>query len=134
EVTEILRRSHGLAKDDYDDFAVSSPLEVVRAVDATIRILSRMVQSIAALSLLVGGIGVMNIQLVSVAERTQEIGIRSAIGAAPRQIMRPFLLEALVLSSLGAAGGVALGLAVASLVSRWMTWAGVVSPAGVAGV
>jgi putative ABC transport system permease protein len=77
---------------------------------------------------------VTNIQLVSVAERTQEIGIRAAIGASPRQIMRQFLLEALVLSSLGAAGGVALGLAVASLVSRWMTWAGVVSPAGVAGV
>jgi len=71
EVAEVLRRTHGLARGAYDDFTVSSPLEVVRAVDRTIRILTRLLQSIAALSLLVGGIGVMNIQLVSVAERIE---------------------------------------------------------------
>lgn len=133
EVTEILRRSHGLAHDDYSDFTVSSPLEVVRAVDATIRILSRLLQSVAALSLLVGGIGVMNIQLVSVAERTQEIGIRSAIGAAPTQIMRQFLAEAATLSLAGAALGVVLGVAIAALVAEGMGWPRVISLTGVIG-
>src|SRR5262249_55673511 len=91
EITSILRRTHALGRDDTDDFTVSSPLEVVRAADRTTRILTGLLQGIAAISLLVGGIGVTNIQLVSVAERTQEIGIRSAIGASPRQILRQFL-------------------------------------------
>lgn len=133
EVTEILRRTHGLARGDYDDFTVSSPLEVVRAVDATIRILSRLLQSVAALSLLVGGIGVMNIQLVSVAERIQEIGIRSAIGASPGQLLRQFLAEAATLSLTGAMLGVVVGVAVATLVAEAMGWPRVISPFGVIG-
>jgi putative ABC transport system permease protein len=133
EVTEIVRRTHGLAAGELDDFTVSSPLEVVRAVDATIRILSRLLQSVAALSLLVGGIRVMNIQLVSVVERTEEIGIRSAIGASPRQIMRQFLVEAATLSAAGAALGVLLGVAVAALVAEGMGWPRVISPMGVIG-
>jgi putative ABC transport system permease protein len=133
EVTETLRRTHALARGDYDDFTVSSPLEVVRAVDATIRILSRLLQSIAALSLLVGGIGVMNIQLVSVAERIQEIGIRSAIGASPAQVMRQFLAEAAALSLAGALLGVVLGVTVATLVAEAMGWPRVISVSGVVG-
>jgi len=133
EVTEVLRRTHGLARGAYDDFTVSSPLEVVRAVDRTIRILTRLLQSIAALSLLVGGIGVMNIQLVSVAERIEEIGIRAAIGASPRQILRQFLAEAATLSLLGAALGVAVGVTVAALVAGWMGWPRVISGLGVVG-
>jgi len=112
---------------------VTSQLVVVRAVDATIRILSRLLQSIAALSLLVGGIGVMNIQLVSVVERTEEIGIRSAIGASPRQILRQFLVEAATLSAAGAALGVVLGVAVAALVAEAMGWPRVISVVGVIG-
>ena len=73
-------------------------------------ILTGLLAGIAAVSLLVGGIGIMNIQLVSVAERTHEIGIRAAIGASPEQIMRQFLAEALVLALLGSGAGVALGL------------------------
>lgn len=133
EVTETLRRTHALAHGDYDDFTVSSPLEVVRAVDATIRILSRLLQSIAALSLLVGGIGVMNIQLVSVAERIQEIGIRSAIGASPGQVLRQFLAEAAALSLAGALLGVVLGVTVATLVAEAMGWPRVISVFGVVG-
>jgi len=133
DLTDIIRRTHGIGKGDFDDFTVSSPLEVVRAADRTARILSGLLKGIAALSLLVGGIGVMNIQLVSVAERTEEIGIKSAIGAAPRQLMGEFLLEAAALSAFGAACGVVLGIVVASIVAHWMGWPRVISPIGVVG-
>ena len=131
EVTRALRRTHNLQKGDFDDFSVSSPAEVVRAVQKTSGILGGLLQGIAAVSLLVGGIGIMNIQLVSVAERTKEIGIRSAIGGAPRQILLQFLSEALVLSLFGAAVGVALGLSVAAVVANFMGWTRVISPEGV---
>jgi putative ABC transport system permease protein len=130
EVTLALRRTHGIQKGDFDDFSVSSPAEVVRAVQRTSGILGGLLQGIAAVSLLVGGIGIMNIQLVSVAERTKEIGIRSAIGGAPRQILLQFLSEALVLSLIGAAAGVALGLTVAAVVANVMGWTRVISPEG----
>lgn len=132
EVTEVLRHTHAISANDFDDFKVSSPLEVIRAVDRTTQILSHLLQSIAALSLLVGGIGVMNIQLVSVAERTEEIGIRSAIGASPRQILRQFLAEAAALSLSGALSGVIVGMLVATIVAAWMGWPRVISPVGVA--
>ena len=80
------------------------------------------------MSLLVGGIGIMNIQLVSVAERTHEIGIRAAIGAAPEQIMRQFLAEAVVLATTGALAGVALGVGIGLVVSKQMNWPGAVAP------
>jgi len=131
EVAQALRRTHGLQKGDFDDFSVSSPAEVVRAVQRTSGILGGLLQGIAAVSLLVGGIGIMNIQLVSVAERTKEIGIRSAIGGSPRQILVQFLSEALVLSLIGAVAGVALGLGVAVVVANFMGWSRVISPEGV---
>jgi len=130
EATATLRRTHGLQRGDFDDFSVSSPAEVVRAVQRTSGILGGLLQGIAAVSLLVGGIGIMNIQLVSVAERTREIGIRSAIGGSPRQILFQFLSEALVLSLIGAAAGVALGLSVATVVANFMGWTRVISPEG----
>lgn len=133
EVSTILRRSHALSKADLDDFTVSSPLEVVRAADRTSKIITRLLQGVAALSLLVGGIGVMNIQLVAVAERIEEIGIKSAIGASPGQILVQFLAEAAVLSVCGAACGVALGVGVATAVAGWMAWPRVISLAGVVG-
>jgi putative ABC transport system permease protein len=132
EITEILRRSHGIESADFDDFSVSSPAEVVRAADRTSRILGGLLQIIAAVSLLVGGIGIMNIQLVSVAERTREIGIRSAIGASGRQIMKLFLAEAMVLSLVGALFGIGIGLGVATGVASWMGWPRVISSAGIA--
>jgi putative ABC transport system permease protein len=132
EVTEILRRSHGLEPGEPNDFTASSSLEVIRAADRTSRILTTLLAAIAAVSLLVGGIGIMNTQLVSVAERTEEIGIRAAIGASPHQILIQFLTEALALTLVGTTLGVALGVGVASLVAEWMAWPRVISLGGVA--
>ncbi len=132
EVSRILRQTHRLGPDDEDDFKTKSPLEVIRAADRTSRILSGLLAGIAFVSLLVGGIGIMNIQLVSVAERTGEIGIRAAIGASPRQILGQFLSEAAALSLLGVTIGVIAGIAVASGVASWMAWPRVISPPGVA--
>jgi putative ABC transport system permease protein len=132
EITEILRRAHGLEGDEANDFSVSSPLEVIRAADTTSRILSTLLAAIAAVSLLVGGIGIMNIQLVSVAERTAEIGLRAAVGASPRQILVQFLVEALVLTLLGTLLGVTLGVGIATGVASWMAWPRIVSLGSVA--
>src|SRR6201990_2803951 len=100
---------HGYSRSEPADFDVVSPDDVTRAADETARILTALLAGIAAVSLLVGGIGIMNIQLVSVAERTHEIGIRAAIGASPGQIMRQFLVESCVLAAAGALVGVLIG-------------------------
>jgi putative ABC transport system permease protein len=121
EVTEILRSTHGKAKGQ-EDFQVLSPDEVTRVAEQIGGILTGLLAGIAGISLLVGGIGIMNIQLVSVAERTHEIGIRAAIGAAPDQILRQFLAEAVVLASLGSGAGVALGVTASVLVAERMGW------------
>ncbi|MEN9580752.1 MAG: hypothetical protein RJA70_3761 [Pseudomonadota bacterium] len=131
EVTEILRRAHGLRPGEPNDFNVTSPLEVIRAAEQTSSILSMLLAAVAAVSLLVGGIGIMNIQLVSVAERTREIGMRAAIGASPQQILFQFLTEALILTLIGTAAGVALGIGIAVVVANLMGWPQVISPQGV---
>jgi putative ABC transport system permease protein len=133
ETTEILRRTHHIAPAEALDFEVISPDDVTRAADQTSRILTGLLAGIAAVSLLVGGIGIMNIQLVSVAERTHEIGIRAAIGASPAQIMRQFLVESSLLSGIGAAVGVGIGLGMALAVAKFMHWPSVISPGAVIG-
>jgi len=133
EASDVLARSHGTSDEDDGDFRVTSPLEIIRAVERTSGVLTNLLRGIAAVSLLVGGIGIMNIQLVSVAERTREIGIRAAIGASPTQILHQFLWEGLALTLVGAASGVVLGLAIASVTSEVMQWPRVISGAGVAG-
>jgi putative ABC transport system permease protein len=122
EVIAILRRTHQIGPEKIDDFHVSSPDDVTRVVDSVGSILTGLLGGIAAISLLVGGIGIMNIQLVSVAERTHEIGIRAAIGASPEQIERQFIAEAIVLAVLGSAAGVALGVLLSFLVARQLHW------------
>jgi putative ABC transport system permease protein len=133
EIIDILRRTHAVVPGQEDDFRVTSPMDVVRAAESTSHVLEGLLRAIAAVSLLVGGIGIMNIQLVSVAERTNEIGIRAAIGASPRQIMTQFLFEAFALTAVGALSGVALGLLVAVVTARVMQWPQVISPLGALG-
>ena len=124
EVVPIMRRSHRLSEGEPDDFRTGSPVQAAAAARLVSNTLTGLLIGIAAVSLLVGGIGVMNIQLVSVAERTQEIGIRSAIGASPRQILVQFLSEAVVLSFTGSLAGVLLGWLLSSLVAEAMGWSG----------
>ena len=109
EVEDILRRRHKLEDDDKNDFAVISPEQVLEIVGQVTMILSFFLGAIASISLLVGSIGIMNIMLVSVTERTREIGIRKAVGAKRRDILMQFLLEAVVLSFVGGGIGITGG-------------------------
>jgi len=122
EAVSIMRRSHQLYETQEDDFRMASPAQFARLARNVSSILTGLLVGIASVSLLVGGIGVMNIQLVSVAERTQEIGIRSAIGASPRQILAQFLAEAVVLSLSGSLLGAGLGWLASSAVAKAMAW------------
>ena len=111
---ETLMRERRRAADGEDDFSVRDMKELVAAFTSTTRLLTSLLGGVAAVSLLVGGIGIMNIMLVSVTERTREIGIRLAIGALGSEVLTQFLVEAVVLSSLGGAMGITLGLAAAA--------------------
>jgi putative ABC transport system permease protein len=122
EIVEILRRRHQLEARDADDFDVISPDEATRVADQTAAILTGLLAGIAAVSLIVGGIGIMNILLVSVAERTYEIGIRAAVGASPWTILTQFLAEALVLAVIGSTAGAVLGVGTSVVVERQMGW------------
>ncbi|MFO0697506.1 MAG: ABC transporter permease, partial [Polyangiales bacterium] len=133
ESGDVIRRTHLLKDSDPNDFRISSPTEAVKAAENISSIITRLLAAIAAVSLIVGGIGIMNIQLVSVAERTREIGTRAAIGASPDQIMLQFLAEALVLSSVGALIGIAVGVGAAIGVAQAMHWERAIDPLGVVG-
>jgi putative ABC transport system permease protein len=109
QATRILRERRNLADNEDDDFRVMDPRQIAETLTGTTKILTMLLGAVAAVSLLVGGIGIMNIMLVSVTERTREIGIRLAIGALEREVLLQFLIEAVVLSSLG--GLIGLGLA-----------------------
>ena len=128
EIAAVLRQRHAIAEGGIDDFRVTSPDDVTQVAEDIGGILTALLAGIAAVSLLVGGIGIMNIQLVSVAERTHEIGIRAAIGAAPEQILGQFLAEAIVLAAIGALAGVAIGVSGAILVASKMHWPNAIAP------
>ena len=117
QVTAILRTLHGLQTGASDDFTVQNQADILSTVEATTGTFTTLLGSIAAISLLVGGIGIMNIMLVSVTERTREIGLRKAVGAKRVDILIQFLAEAIVLSALGGVIGVGLGIGGAQLIS-----------------
>ena len=118
EIEDVLRKRHRLAKDDENDFAIISQEQIVGMLEQVTGIFSIFLGAIAGISLLVGGIGIMNIMLVSVTERTREIGIRKAVGAKRRDILTQFLLEALTLSLVGGGIGIIIGWVLSYLVSR----------------
>lgn len=111
QLTSLLRERRGVAENEEDNFRILDMRQIAETLNSTIRVLTSLLGAVAAVSLLVGGIGIMNIMLVSVTERTREIGIRLAIGAQKRDVLLQFLIEAVVLSGLGGALGVALATA-----------------------
>jgi len=113
EVTEILRRTHKLKESEEDDFRVMSQSELMETVSSITDIMTYLLGAIAGISLLVGGIGIMNIMFVSVTERTREIGLRMSIGGRGQDILRQFLVESIILSILGGALGVIFGYLIA---------------------
>ena len=122
QVSNLLRDRHHIAPGGDDDFSLRNLTEMASAQQEGTRTLTTLLAAIAAVSLLVGGIGIMNIMLVSVTERTREIGVRMAVGARPRDILAQFLVEALVLSVAGGLIGVALGLLGAQRLAATFQW------------
>jgi putative ABC transport system permease protein len=118
QITELLRERHGIRYADEDDFTVVNQADLISIFGQITGVLTLFLGAIAAISLLVGGIGIMNIMLVSVTERTREIGIRKAVGAKRRDILAQFLVEAIILSLIGGAIGIGLGIAGAMLVGN----------------
>lgn len=128
-VTEILRRNHKLKEGEEDDFHISNQTEIISMAGKVTGTLTALLSAIAGVSLLVGGIGIMNIMLVSVTERTREIGIRMAIGARGTDILVQFLIEAVILSLIGGVIGILAGLGIAYGIGAAMGATVLVSPA-----
>lgn len=128
KITKILRARHRLAFDDPNDFTVMNQQSMAKAAQATSSILTLFLAIVAAIALLVGGIGVMNIMLVTVKERTREIGVRMALGATTRKILYQFLIEALALCFFGGLVGLFLGISIPLVVSHFTHWAIVIKP------
>jgi putative ABC transport system permease protein len=128
EIERLMRQLRHLAKGVPDDFTVQDMQEITREVESTTAILTAFLSAVAAISLLVGGIGIMNIMLVSVTERTREIGIRLAIGALERDVLMQFLIEAVAMSALGGAVGVVLGLSGSAVVAHLLKFPLLIQP------
>lgn len=122
EVQTVLRQSHRLPKGADDDFTVRTQAELISTFSSTSQVLTILLTVIAGISLLVGGIGIMNIMYVSVTERTKEIGLRMSIGARGRDILMQFLIEAILISITGGLMGVALGVTATKLVTLFIHW------------
>ena len=131
-IAALLRVRHNIQPGDPDDFTVRTMEEMANVRKEATQTMTALLASIAGVSLLVGGIGIMNIMLVSVTERTREIGLRMAIGARGRDVLLQFLIEAVVLSLVGGGIGIALGFGLARGVTLWQGWPTAVSPNSVA--
>jgi len=131
QVRALLRQRHRLQPGQDDDFSLRNLEEVAATQEASSRVLALLLAAVASVSLLVGGIGIMNIMLVSVTERTREIGLRMAVGARTRDILGQFLVEAVTLSLIGGLVGVALGMAAAFGIAQLAGWRIVLSPEAV---
>lgn len=128
QITELLRQRHRIGPGRDDDFIVRTQQEISETATETSRVMTVLLGSIAGVSLLVGGIGIMNIMLVSVTERTREIGVRMAVGARSRDILMQFLIEAVTLSLVGGILGILLGVGSSRWLSAWFNWATLISP------
>jgi putative ABC transport system permease protein len=133
QITELLRQRHKLAPSDGDDFTVRNMSDVAEAANETNSTMTILLACIAGVSLLVGGIGIMNIMLVSVTERTREIGIRMAIGARSSAVRTQFLIESIVLSLTGGCIGIVLGIAISVAIPKLVGWPTLISSLAIVG-
>src|SRR5205085_507813 len=129
--TVLVERRHAIRPGEPDDFNVRNLSEIASTAEKTGRVIALLLAILASISLLVGGVGIMNILLVSVTERTREIGIRMAIGARRRHVLLQFLFEAVTLSIVGGVIGVLGGIGVSTLVKKLLNWPIVVSSASI---
>ena len=129
QITLLLRQRHRIGPDREDDFNVRNLSDIAEAATTTARVMAVLLGSVASISLLVGGIGIMNIMLVSVTERTREIGIRMAVGARSRDIMLQFLVEAVVMAATGGLIGILLGVGSSEVIKQWAHWPTLIDPA-----
>ena len=132
QITLLLRQRHRIGPEREDDFNVRNLSDIAEAATTTARVMAVLLGSVASISLLVGGIGIMNIMLVSVTERTREIGIRMAVGARSRDIMLQFLVEAVVMAATGGLIGILLGIGSSELIKQWAQWPTLINPAIIA--
>ena len=133
QITELLRQRHKLTANEPDDFTVRNMTDVAEAANETSKTMTILLACIAGVSLLVGGIGIMNIMLVSVTERTREIGIRMAIGARSSAVRSQFLIESIVLSLTGGTVGIILGVAFSLVIPAFLGWPTLVSMMAIVG-
>jgi len=131
QLTETLRRTHKIRDDEEDDFRVMSQSEMVQTFSSISDVMTALLGAIAGISLLVGGIGIMNIMYVSVTERTREIGLRLSVGGRGNDILAQFLIESILLSIAGGVTGILLGLAASQVVASFLNWPTVVKPMSV---
>jgi len=132
QIISLLRQRHNIRPGRDDDFTVRTQQEIAETATATSRVMTVLLGAIAGVSLLVGGIGIMNIMLVSVTERTREIGVRMAVGARGNDILTQFLIEAVTLSSVGGIIGIICGIGASSLLSVYAHWPTLISIASIA--
>ena len=128
EIRDLLRQRHKLQGYQEDDFWIRNLSEMLQAEEASSRVLTMLLAAIASVSLMVGGIGIMNIMLVSVTERTREIGLRMAVGARGRDIRTQFLVEAVTLSLTGGIVGIGIGLAASYGIAYFAEWRTLINP------
>jgi putative ABC transport system permease protein len=126
-ITSLLRERHRIRSGDDDDFLIRTQADIADLANQTQSVMTMLLGGIASVSLVVGGIGIMNIMLVSVTERTREIGVRMAVGATEDDVRRQFLVEAVTLSMMGGAIGIVLGLVGSALISNFLTWPTLIS-------
>jgi putative ABC transport system permease protein len=128
QITNLLRLRHNIHSPDFDDFTLRTQMDIMQTAQSITGVFSLLLGATAGISLLVGGIGIMNIMLVSVTERTKEIGIRKAIGAKYSQILSQFVIEAVLMSLTGGVAGILLGIFGSTSISQFAKWTTVVTP------
>jgi len=131
EMELLLRQRHRVQPEQENDFTIRNLTEIFAAQEGSARVMSLLLGAIASVSLIVGGIGIMNIMLVSVTERTREIGLRLAVGAKTRDILSQFLIESVTLSVVGGIAGIAVGLCASALISHFAQWSTLVSASAI---